>query len=73
MPSNQTRIDESMSTLGCSYLFGRFRLKVAEDVLTLFSAGRVIALIANESIILRVLIEKRGQFVRPDDLLNCVS
>src|SRR5438046_8085624 len=73
MPSNQTKIDESMITLGYSYLFGRFRLKVAEDSLTLFSDGRVIALSANESTILRVLIERQGQFVRTDDLLNCVS
>ena len=71
MPSNQTKIDESMS--GYSYLFGRFQLKVAEDSLTLFSDGHAIALSANESIILRVLLEKQGQFVRTDDLLNCVS
>jgi len=73
MPSNQIPIDESMSTPGYSYLFGRFRFKVAEDSLTLFSDGHLIALSANESIILRVLIEKQGQFVRTEDLLSCVS
>jgi len=73
MPSNQTMIDQSLSTFGYSYLFGRFRFKVAADSLTLFSDGRVIALSSNESIILRVLIEKDGQFVRTEDLLSCVS
>ncbi len=71
MPSNQTTIDESISDY--SYLFGRFQLKVAEDGVTLFSDGHAIALSANESTILRVLIERQGQFVRTDDLLNCVS
>src|SRR5690349_14335518 len=73
MPSNQAMIDQSIGTRGYSYLFGRFRLKVAEDSVTLFSDGRLIALSANESIILRVLIEKQGEFVRTEDLLNCVS
>ena len=73
MSSNQTDIDESIRTAGYSYLFGRFELKVTEDGVTLFSDGRLIALSANESMILRVLIDNQGQFIRTDDLLNCVS
>jgi DNA-binding winged helix-turn-helix (wHTH) protein len=68
------RIDESGSTAGYSYLFGRFHLKVGENSrMTLFSDGHTIALSAVESTILRELIEKRGQFVKTDDLLKCVS
>src|SRR5713101_7543531 len=74
MASNQTEIDESVSPAGYSYLFGRFHLKVSENSrLTLFSDGHAVALSAVESTILRELIEKRGQFVRTDNLLKCVS
>src|SRR5260221_10222284 len=74
MASNQTEIDESGSIAGYSYLFGRFHLKVEENSrMSLFSDGHAIALSAVESTILRELIEKRGQFVKTDDLLKCVS
>src|SRR2546429_942369 len=73
MPSNHTEIDESRST-GYSYVFGRFRLRVAADNrMTLLSDGHAIALSVVESTILRELLEKRGQFVKTDDLLKCVS
>jgi DNA-binding winged helix-turn-helix (wHTH) protein len=74
MASNQTEIDKSGSTAGYSYLFGRFHLKVGENSrMTLLSDGHAVALSAVESTILRELIEKRGQFVKTEDLLKCVS
>jgi DNA-binding winged helix-turn-helix (wHTH) protein len=73
MSSNRIEIDESGSP-GYSYLFGRFHLQVAEDSrMTLFSDGHAIALSVVESTILRELLEKRGQFVKTEDLLKCVS
>src|SRR5437867_7356117 len=72
MTSNQTEIDGS--TLGYSYLFGRFRLKVAENGhMTLFSDGHAVPLSTTESTILCVLLEKHGEFVKTKYLLNCVS
>src|SRR5258708_39664510 len=72
--SHETEIDESGTPAGYSYLFGRFHLKVGENSrMTLFSDGHTVALSAVESTILRELIEKRGQFVKTDDLLKCVS
>jgi len=74
MASNQTEIDESGSTAGYSYLFGRFHVKVAKDSrVSLLSDGHAVALSAVESTILRELLEKRGQFVKTDDLLKRVS
>jgi DNA-binding winged helix-turn-helix (wHTH) protein len=74
MSSNRIEIDESGSPAGYSYLFGRFHLQVAEDSrMTLFSDGHAIALSVVESTILRELLEKRGQFVKTEDLLKCVS
>jgi DNA-binding winged helix-turn-helix (wHTH) protein len=74
MATNPTEIDESGSPAGCSYLFGRFHLRVGENSrMALFSDGHTVALSAVESTILRELIEKRGQFVKTDDLLKCVS
>ena len=74
MASNQTEIDESRSTAGYSYLFGRFHLRVAENSrMTLFSDGHAVPLSVVESTILRELLEKRGQFIKTDDLLKCVS
>src|SRR5258705_938503 len=74
MASNQTEIERTVSDAGYSYLFGRFHLKVGENSrMTLFSDGHTVALSAVESTILRELIEKRGQFVKTDDLLKCVS
>lgn len=74
MSSNQIEIDETETAAGYSYLFGRFHLQVAEDSrMTLFSDGHAIALSVVESTILRELLEKRGQFVKTEDLLRCVS
>jgi DNA-binding winged helix-turn-helix (wHTH) protein len=74
MAANQTEIDDGGSPAGYSYRFGRFHLKVGENSrMNLFSDGHAVALSAVESTILRELIEKRGQFVKTDDLLKCVS
>jgi len=74
MSSNQIEIDETEAAAGYSYLFGRFHLKVAENSrMTLFSDGHAIALSVVESTILRELLEKRGQFVKTEVLLKCVS
>lgn len=74
MASNQTEIDKSGSTPGHSYLFGRFRFKVAENGhMTLFSDGHAVPLSTTESTILCVLLEKHGEFVKTKYLLNCVS
>src|SRR6267142_2966110 len=74
MASNLTEIDDRGGSAGYSYRFGRFHLKVGENSrMSLFSDGHTIALSAVESTILRELIEKRGQFVKTDDLLKCVS
>src|SRR2546429_3649446 len=74
MSSNRIEIDETVSPAGYSYLFGRFHLQVAENSrMTLFSDGHAIALSVVESTILGELLEKRGQFVKTEDLLKCVS
>src|SRR5947207_10705366 len=74
MPSNHTEIDEQRRSTGYSYVFGRFRLRIAEDSrMTLLSDGHAIALSVVESTVLHALLEKRGQFVKTEDLLKCVS
>ncbi|HEX7723069.1 MAG TPA: winged helix-turn-helix domain-containing protein [Pyrinomonadaceae bacterium] len=74
MSSNRIEIDEPVAAAGYSYVFGRFNLKVAENSrMTLFSDGHAIALSVVESTILRELLEKRGQFVKTEVLLKCVS
>ncbi len=64
---------QSFPAGGGSYVFGRFRLETEEHGQTLFADGHVIALSTAESTILRVLIERRGEFVRTEDLLKSIS
>ena len=72
MLSNQTKMDEAAA--GYSYQFGRFHLNVRDNgEMTLFSDGHAVALSTAESTILRVLIEKDGQFVKTDDLLRSIA
>jgi DNA-binding winged helix-turn-helix (wHTH) protein len=74
MASNEIKIDESLSTPGYAYRFGRFQLQVAPNgQTTLFSDGHTVPLSTAEATILCVLLEKPGQFVSTEDLLNCVS
>ena len=71
MSSNQTRMDERIGT--GSYQFGRFRLNIEENGQRLFSEGHAVALSTAESTILRVLLEKNGQFVTTEELLKSIS
>lgn len=73
MASNQTRIEESVGATGSSYQFGRFRLEVDESGLRLSSDGHPIALSTAESTILRVLVERNGEFVKTEELLKSIS
>jgi len=74
MALNQTKIDETtMAASGYWYEFGRFQLKVEDSGQTLFSEGHPVALSTVESTVLRVLLERSGQFVKTDDLLKCIS
>jgi DNA-binding winged helix-turn-helix (wHTH) protein len=55
------------------YIFGRFRLKTEANGQTLFADGNALPLSTAESTILRVLIERRGEFVKTEDLLRSIS
>jgi DNA-binding winged helix-turn-helix (wHTH) protein len=65
--------DQPLSVGSDSYVFGRFRLTTEEHSQTLFADGHVISLSTAESTILRVLLERRGEFVRTEDLLKTIS
>ena len=74
MPSDQIKTIESTSAVGCSYVFGRFQLKVAENGnTTLFSEGHPVALTTVALTVLRVLLENHGSYVRTKQLLDSVS
>jgi DNA-binding winged helix-turn-helix (wHTH) protein len=60
-------------TSGHAYAFGRFLFQIQENEPTLFSEGHVVALSTAESTILRVLLEKNGEFVKTEDLLKSIS
>src|SRR6185295_13619320 len=64
---------ETADTPGHTYAFGRFLFQIHENEQTLFSEGHVVALSTAESTILRVLLEKNGEFVKTEDLLKYVS
>lgn len=65
--------DTNSGTRGHAYAFGRFLFKIEENEQTLSSEGHVVALSTAESTILRVLLEKNGEFVKTEDLLKCIS
>jgi len=74
MPSDQVKTIESTGTVGDSYVFGRFQLKVGENGnSTLFSEGHPVALTTVALTVLRVLIENHGSYVRTKQLLDSVS
>src|SRR5215813_5376279 len=73
MTPNEPMNDEVGSAPCYLYQFGRFHLRVEENGQALFSDGHAIALSTAESTILRVLLEKNGQFVKTDELLKFVS
>src|ERR1044071_5415933 len=74
MPSDQIKTIESTSAVGCSYVFGRFQLQVAENGnTTLFSEGHPVALTTVALTVLRVLLDNHGNYVRTKQLLDSVS
>lgn len=74
MASNQIETVETPDTAGCSYAFGRFQLKVAENGnATLFSEGHPVALTTVALTVLRVLLENHGSYVRTKQLLDSAS
>ena len=74
MAANETEIDDTINTGGCSYQFGRFSLHVAGNgAMSLVSDGHAVGLTTGELTILRVLLENRGLFVKTRVLLDCVT
>ena len=73
MPANQFDIGERIEATGGSFYFGRFQLKVEQNVPRLFADGNAIALSTAESTILRVLLEKCGEFVKTEELLKSIA
>src|SRR5436190_20645154 len=74
MAANETEITDTVGAGACSYQFGRFSLRVADDGnMSLVSDGHAIGLTTGELTILRVLLENRGQFVKTRVLLDCVT
>lgn len=56
-----------------SFRFGRFQLRVDQNAPRLFADGHAIALSTAESTVLRLLLEKSGEFVRTEDLLKSIA
>ena len=74
MPSDQVKTIESPRAEGCSYAFGRFQLKVAENGNTsLFSEGHPVPLTTVALTVLRVLLENHSDYVRTKQLLDSAS
>jgi DNA-binding winged helix-turn-helix (wHTH) protein len=74
MPPNQIQTIGSTGTVGYSYVFGRFELKVAENGnTTLFSEGHPVALTTVALTVLRVLLENHGSYIRTKQLLDSAS
>jgi len=74
MPSNQVQIIGSARTVGYSYVFGRFQLKIAENGnTTLFSEDHPVALTTVALTVLRVLLENHGSYIKTKQLLDSAS
>ena len=74
MPSNQIETIGTTGTVGYSFVFGRFHLKVADNGnTTLFSEGHPVALSTVALTVLRVLLENHGSYVRTRQLLTSAS
>src|ERR1043165_1611003 len=73
MSAHSSEIDDNPGILRHAYGFGRFVFLIEENAQTLFSEGHVVALSTAESTILRVLIEKHGEFVKTEELLKHIS
>src|ERR1044072_4557319 len=73
MTNYQGQTEQAVAVGGDSYVFGRFRLQIEANGQTLFAEANPIPLSTAESTILRVLIERRGEFVKTEDLLKSIS
>ena len=74
MSSNQIETVGSTRAIGCSYVFGRFQLRVAENgSTTLYSEGHPVALTTVALTVLRVLLENHGRYLRTKELLDSAS
>jgi DNA-binding winged helix-turn-helix (wHTH) protein len=73
MSAQPSEPDNSPGTSGHAYVFGRFLFHVEENATILFSEGHVVALSSAEATILRVLLEKNGEFVKTEELLKSIS
>ena len=73
MSAHPSEPDENSRNPGHAYAFGRFLFQIEENSQSLFSEGHVVALSTAESTILRVLLEKNGDFVKTEDLLKYIS
>src|SRR5215471_474505 len=73
MSAQPSEPDKNPDTSGRVYAFGRFIFQVEENSQTLSSEGHVVALSTAEATILRVLLERKGQFVKTEDLLKSIS
>ena len=73
MSAHSSEIDDNPGILRHAYGFGRFVFLIEENAQTLFSEGHAVALSTAESTILRVLIEKHGEFVKTEELLRHIS
>ena len=62
-----------MQSPSYSYEFGRFHFQIDETGQALFSEGRGVALSIAESTVLRVLLDRNGEFVRTEELLRSIS
>jgi DNA-binding winged helix-turn-helix (wHTH) protein len=73
MSAHPSAPDQSSGTHGQRYAFGRFLFQIDENSQTLFSEGHAVSLSTAESTILRVLLERNGEFVKTEDLLKYIS
>jgi DNA-binding winged helix-turn-helix (wHTH) protein len=73
MSAHPSESFETSGSPGHAYAFGRFIFQIQDNEQTLFSEGHVVALSTAESTILRVLLEKTGEFVKTEDLLKSIS
>src|SRR5262249_1284194 len=73
MSAHLPRTNDTISAPRYAYAFGRFQFQIDENGQTLLSEGHVIALSTAESTILRVLLERHGEFVKTEELLKSIS
>ncbi len=73
MSEHQPQADDANGASRYGYAFGRFQFEVGTNTPTLFSEGHIVALSTAEATILRVLLERSGDFVKTEELLKSIS